>query len=204
MNPLAEPWRLPGAGDTGLRLEALPPRVLHALAATAPGDEAAAGANGVTGRISGPGMRALDAVRREHPILTPWLVGPESRGLWVRRSRQILETPQDAPWISRLIVDPALREAVGIAGFHGAPDAEGMVEVGYRVDPARRRQGYARRSLEILLDVAAREPEVRTVRASIAPDNAASLALAMSCGFVQLGEQWDEEDGLELVLEVSA
>ena len=40
------------------------------------------------------------------------------------------------------------------------------------------------------------------VRASISPDNVASLRLVAQYGFVQVGEQWDEEDGRELVLEV--
>jgi L-amino acid N-acyltransferase YncA len=42
---------------------------------------------------------------------------------------------------------------------------------------------------------------VRTVRASVSPGNVASLALVRSLGFRQVGEQWDEIDGLELVFE---
>ena len=110
----------------------------------------------------------------------------------------------DAPWITRFIVDPDATMPVGLAGFHGAPDDNGMVEIGYRVDPARRRQGYARRSVETLLAVAQRHPEVRTVRATISPDNAASRALIDNYGFVETGEQWDVEDGLEIIYEVSA
>jgi RimJ/RimL family protein N-acetyltransferase len=37
---------------------------------------------------------------------------------------------------------------------------------------------------------------------SIAPDNEASLAMAAKLGFVRVGEQMDEEDGLELVFEL--
>jgi L-amino acid N-acyltransferase YncA len=52
-----------------------------------------------------------------------------------------------------------------------------------------------------LLRRAAVEPGVRTVRATIAPDNAASLATTAGFGFAEVGEQWDEQDGLELVFE---
>jgi RimJ/RimL family protein N-acetyltransferase len=77
-----------------------------------------------------------------------------------------------------------------------------MVEVGYAVLPEHRRRGYARAALAVLLDRARREPRVRVVRASIAPDNAASLAAALPFGFVAVGEQVDEVDGLEVVHEV--
>jgi ribosomal-protein-alanine N-acetyltransferase len=93
---------------------------------------------------------------------------------------------------------------VGKAGFHGPPDEHGMVEVGYAIVPELRRRGYARAALEALLQRAGREPAVRVVRASVSPDNAASLGLIRQYGFVRVGEQWDDEDGLELVYEVAA
>lgn len=79
-----------------------------------------------------------------------------------------------------------------------------MVEIGYSVAPDFRRQGYGRSALVELLRLAGAEPTVTTVRATIGPDNVASLATISGFGFVQVGEQWDEEDGLELVFEVPA
>jgi RimJ/RimL family protein N-acetyltransferase len=38
---------------------------------------------------------------------------------------------------------------------------------------------------------------------SISPRNEPSLALARKLGFEQVGEQFDEEDGLELVFELT-
>ena len=60
----------------------------------------------------------------------------------------------------------------------------------------------ARAALEALLARAAADPAVRVVRASIRPDNVASCALVARYGFVAVGEQWDDEDGLEIVYEV--
>jgi ribosomal-protein-alanine N-acetyltransferase len=88
-----------------------------------------------------------------------------------------------------------------MAGFHGPPNEEGMVEVGYQVDPAQRRRGYARQALETLLAVAHHRHDVRVVRATISPSNAPSLALVGGYGFVETGEQWDDEDGLEIIFE---
>ena len=90
---------------------------------------------------------------------------------------------------------------VGYAGFHGPPDEAGMVEIGYTVDPSYRRQGFAKAIVTALLERAAAEPAVRTVRATISPTNQASLATIAGFGFVENGEQWDEEDGLELIFE---
>ena len=109
--------------------------------------------------------------------------------------------PASRRWVARAVVDAESGAAVGHAGFHGPPDASGMVEVGYSVDPRHRRRGYARALLAELLRRAGEEPGVRTVRATVAPDNAASLATLAGSGFVQVGEQHDEVDGLELVFE---
>jgi ribosomal-protein-alanine N-acetyltransferase len=42
------------------------------------------------------------------------------------------------------------------------------------------------------------------VRASVSPDNAVSRGLVLAHGFVEVGDQWDDEDGLEIVYEVPA
>lgn len=79
-----------------------------------------------------------------------------------------------------------------------------MIEVGYAVDPAFRRRGYARAALVSLLDRAADESSVVTVRASVSPADLASRNLIRQHGFVHFGQQWDDEDGLEQVYEISA
>lgn len=133
-----------------------------------------------------------------------YLVGPESRSVWRRRALQIVEDPSSATWITRAVIDADSGAVVGRAGFHGPPDDKDMVEVGYAIDPAFRRQGYARAALVALLKSAKDEPSVRTVRATTSPGNIASRALIADYGFVQVGEQWDDEDGLEIIFEVEA
>jgi RimJ/RimL family protein N-acetyltransferase len=76
-----------------------------------------------------------------------------------------------------------------------------MVEVAYAVDPALRRRGYGTAMLRTALAWAEAEPRVHAVRASISPDNSASLATLRPFGFRHIGEQWDDEDGLELLFE---
>lgn len=104
--------------------------------------------------------------------------------------------------MTRFVYVPGENAPVGVAGFHGPPDEAGMVEVGYRIDPKQRRKGYARQALETLLAVARAHPDVRVVRATISPDNVASRSLVKGYGFEDVGEQWDDEDGLEIIFEV--
>jgi len=147
----------------------------------------------------------LAAANAVSPVpLSAYFAGPEWRGTWQRRSEQVTQDPASAAWVTGVIWDERERVAVGRAGYHGPPDPAGMVEIGYAVDPAYRRRGYARAALESLLERAAREPQVRTVRVTISPDNTASNALAAQYGFVEVGQQYDEEDGLEIIYEVAA
>jgi RimJ/RimL family protein N-acetyltransferase len=152
--------------------------------------------------LAGGDLRAANAAS---PVPLPaYFAGPEWRGVWQMRSRQVEEDPGSAAWVTGVIWDERHQVAVGRAGYHGPPDPSGMVEIGYAVDPEFRRRGYARAALEALLERAAGEPRVRTVRASISPDNVASYRLAAQYGFTRVGEQWDDEDGLEIVYEVDA
>ena len=147
----------------------------------------------------------LTAANAASPVpLTEYFVGPDWRGTWRMRDEQVREDPASAAWVTGVIWDEQERIAVGRAGYHGPPDDHGMVEIGYAVDPAYRRRGYARAALEALLRRAAREPAVTVARVTISPDNTASYTLAMQYGFTKVGEQWDEEDGLEIIYEVAA
>ena len=98
------------------------------------------------------------------------------------------------------------REMVGHAGYHGPPGANALgapdaVEVGYTVFEPHRGRGYATNAVRELVG-RARERGVSRVLASIAPDNAPSLAIVRKLGFRQVDEVEDEEDGRELVFEL--
>lgn len=157
--------------------------------------------------LDGAAFRALaagDLITVGEVPASPYLAGPQCRGLWRMRAAQCESDPASAAWVTGIIRDERLRVAVGAAGFHGPPDASGMVEIGYRVDPAHRRRGYARAAFEALLERAAREPAVRRVRVTISPGNLPSLSLIGRYGFVRIGEQWDDEDGPEDIYEIQA
>lgn len=120
--------------------------------------------------------------------------------LWRYRLDQIRTDPGSAPWLVGAVVGRPAEAVVGHAGFHGPPDVDGMVEIGYAIVPAFRRRGYARAAVGRLLEYAAANG-AHVVRASVSPENVASLALIRAFGFEHAGEQWDEEDGRELIFE---
>ncbi|MDT0260072.1 GNAT family N-acetyltransferase [Jatrophihabitans lederbergiae] len=135
--------------------------------------------------------------------LTGYFTDPQWGYLWSLRREQLRHDPASADWIARAVLDEDRLVVVGHAGYHGPPDEAGLVEVGYAIDPAYRRQGYGRAALAALLQRATAEPAVRTVRATISPDNLPSRLLVSEQGLRQVGEQWDDRDGLELVFEVA-
>ena len=123
------------------------------------------------------------------------------------RLEQMRRDPAVQRWLARAVV---LRDAgrlmVGNAGFHGEPgvnsaDAADAVEIGYGILPPHRRQGYASEAVEGLLDWA-RTQGIHHFVASVAPDNAPSLAIIRKLGFERTGEHIDPEDGLEHVFEL--
>lgn len=145
----------------------------------------------------------LDAANATSPVLlTPWMVSDEAIGTWRYRATQVLDAPRDLAWVTGAVWDEDRQVVVGQAGFHGAPDADGMVEAGYSMDPAERRRGYARATLAALVLRARAEPDVDVLRLTISPDNGPSHGVMRDHPFIEVGEQWDDEDGLEIIYEM--
>lgn len=130
--------------------------------------------------------------------LTPYFL--EHAWLWEIRVAQAERDPRTMDWIARAALDGAT--VVGHVGFHGPPDDHGMIEVAYSVDPALRRRGYAKKMLAAALAWANDAPAVTVVRATVTPTNTASIATLASFPFRHVGEQWDDDDGLELIYEL--
>ena len=89
-----------------------------------------------------------------------------------------------------------MQAALGLGDEHLAPSRDVLRRYGNMSSPT------VLFVLAELLRRAAAEPAVTTVRASISPGNTASLATIAGFGFVEVGEAWDDEDGLETVFEV--
>jgi RimJ/RimL family protein N-acetyltransferase len=85
---------------------------------------------------------------------------------------------------------------VGSAGFKGPPEADGVVEISYGVNPDQQGKGYATEAAQALTTFAFRSGKVRLVRAHTLPEPNASTRVLAKCGFRRVGEVIDPEDGL--------
>lgn len=76
---------------------------------------------------------------------------------------------------------------IGGAGFKGAPDNNGDVEIGYGIDEAYRCHGYATEAVGAMTKWALTQPGVRRVLAQTEPGNTISQRVLQKCGFVPCG-----------------
>ena len=112
---------------------------------------------------------------------------------WIARVRSA--AAGDVWALSFSIVERASRSAVGGCAFKGPPDASGVVEVAYGIDAPHRGRGFATEATGALVAFALASGLVQLVRAHTKPDNAASARVLAKCGFRQIGEVIDPEDG---------
>jgi RimJ/RimL family protein N-acetyltransferase len=113
---------------------------------------------------------------------------------WLARARAATKAD---PWLHGFsVTDRVTGAVVGACGFKGPPDADGVVEFAYGVDPAHQRRGYATEAARALIAFAFGGGLVRVVRAHTKSGNLASERILMKCGFERIDEVNDPEDGL--------
>lgn len=101
------------------------------------------------------------------------------------------------PWIHGYrMVHRESGSAIGSCGFKGPPDADGVVEIAYGVDPEHGGKGYATEAAAALVRYAFGHSSVRIARAHTLPEANASSRVLTKCGFRYVGEVIDPEDGL--------
>ena len=100
------------------------------------------------------------------------------------------------PWLPGFgVVHRESGSVIGSAGFKGAPDARGMVEVGYGIVPSYEGRGFATEVTKMLVEWAFASGAVRVVRAHTLPETNASTRVLGKCGFGFEGAVVDAEDG---------
>ena len=118
------------------------------------------------------------------------------------RVPQVKADPASNKWFVRWIVLKENREIIGSTSFHGAPDEQGMMEIGLGIESQYQNQGYAKESLLGMWRWVLTFPEVKTLRYTVSPENLPSIAVIKYFGFDFKGQQIDEEDGPEDIYEM--
>lgn len=119
------------------------------------------------------------------------------------RIPRIRRQPEAAPYLLRLAVLAEERVVIGSAGFHDLPDARGMIEIGYGIEPGFRRLGYGRELLHGMWRWVIEQPGVQVLRYSVGVDNTISQHIVRSLGFAHVAQQEDDEDGPEDIFEMT-
>jgi len=85
---------------------------------------------------------------------------------------------------------------IGMGGFPGPPDSEGVAEIAYGIAPTYQGKGYATEVANALIDFASRDSRVRTIRAHPLAKTNASTRVLEKCGLKKVGETIDPENNL--------
>ena len=118
------------------------------------------------------------------------------------RVPQVKADPATNKWFVRWIVLKENREIIGSTSFHGAPDDQGMMEIGLGIETQYQNQGYAKEALLGMWRWVLTFPEVKVLRYTVSPENRPSIAVIKYFGFDFKGQQIDEEDGPEDIYEM--
>ena len=147
-------------------------------------------------RIQGPRL-TLTALGADELAAVRWAPEDEdARTLFVTRLR---EDPEAVGWWAWVATLPD-GEEVGNGGFGGRPGPNRRLTVGYAVHEEHRSKGYATEMLELLAAWGLERAEIDVIRATIRPDNVASLKVAERAGFVATGERLEDEEHGELLV----
>ena len=99
-------------------------------------------------------------------------------------------------WAPFLLVHRESGAVIGLCGFKGPADADGVIELGYGIAPAFRGQGLATESAAALVAEARRCISLARVIAHTLPEHNASTRVLTKCGFHRVAEVKDPEDGV--------
>jgi len=83
---------------------------------------------------------------------------------------------------------------IGMCGFAGPPDSDGVVEIAYSIAPDYEGRGYATEAAGALIEFASQSSRVRTISAYTLREINASTHVLEKCGLRKAGELIDSEN----------
>lgn len=140
---------------------------------------------------------------KDKSFTNPYRVLLKHSGPLAWRVPQVKKDTSVNKWFIRFIVLKQTQQVIGSTSFHGAPDSEGMVEIGLGIEDNFQNNGYAKEALKGMWHWVCQFPEVKTLRYTVSPDNGPSIAVINYFGFTYVGQQMDDIDGPENIYEMS-
>ena len=120
------------------------------------------------------------------------------------RLPRVRQNPEYAKFLLRVAVLKDNPIIIASAGFHDAPDSDGMIEIGFGVAKKYQGNSYGQEILHGMWSWVVNDPLVKTLRYTVSPDNLISQYIIKKLGFEYKGQQIDEKDGPEDIYELSA
>jgi RimJ/RimL family protein N-acetyltransferase len=120
------------------------------------------------------------------------------------RAPKVAANPHLAKYLLRVAVLKNEPIIIASTGFHDGPDINGMIEIGFGVDNSNQGKGYGQEILDGMWGWVVNNPAVKTLRYTTSPYNLISQHIIKKLGFKLMGEQIDDEDGLEQIYELPA
>ena len=124
-----------------------------------------------------------------------WLGFPAAREAMQPAAEYLKSDPSVLGWWTYLFIHKTDRTLIGLGGFKGKVNAEGMVEIGYEIAPSYRRRGLALEASRGMIEYAFSYPEVSRVDAHTLPERNASTGVLEKVGMKHLGTVHDPDDG---------
>jgi len=84
---------------------------------------------------------------------------------------------------------------IGLGGYKGTANEEGIVEIDYSIAPAYRGRGYATELVNVLIEHAFTKSDISAVWAHTVPEINASNRVLIKCGLEKIAEVIDPEEG---------
>lgn len=85
------------------------------------------------------------------------------------------ESPDMTGRLCWFIVEKEQNIVIGSIGFKAKPDKDGVVEIGFGIDPSFRRNGYATEAVKVFTGWALSQNDIQKVTAECEPDNKSSI-----------------------------
>jgi ribosomal-protein-alanine N-acetyltransferase len=124
-----------------------------------------------------------------------WLGFPAAQEAMQPSYEYLKAHPSALGWWTYLFIHKADRALIGLGGFKGPVNEEGMVEIGYAIAPAYRRRGLAVEASHGMIKYAFSQPAIKRVQAHTLAERNASTRVLERVGMKHIGTAQDPDDG---------